>query len=252
MKPPCGFKKCKNVCVTRKDGSFGRYCTTCYKKRSESTARSRRNRLRRESVHKRAYQADACVVDTSKRQRRTIQTEHIRQVVTMPDGVSVVTHVYRHTHEASEEHNVMMIINRGCPSFASSVRHAFRFPTHVLEHCSLADEQMKHDDKHVYAMMATTSQGESTSLYKIGVSQCPTTRVAQLQTGNPYKIVLVWTSVKSSSIEAFRVERELHKAFQPLHIRGEWFCFDGSSRDEVVDALKQQEMCIRVGTTSRT
>jgi hypothetical protein len=62
---------------------------------------------------------------------------------------------------------------------------------------------------------------------KIGVASSPKKRLAQLQTGNPEKLVIVKV-IKGKGID---YERELHRIFADYHIRDEWF------RSEVIGLI---------------
>lgn len=60
----------------------------------------------------------------------------------------------------------------------------------------------------------------SGDFYKIGIADNPAERLAQMQTGNPAKLVLVraWPSH-----QAQREERLIHSLLQRYHHAGEWF-----------------------------
>lgn len=59
---------------------------------------------------------------------------------------------------------------------------------------------------------------------KIGTSDFPQERLAQLQTGSPSELELILT-IDSD------VEEELHRRFSDHRIRGEWFRFDGAVKE---------------------
>lgn len=57
---------------------------------------------------------------------------------------------------------------------------------------------------------------------KIGVSNGVTDRrIRELQSGNPYKIILLNTFVPI--IDAYKYEQQLHKRYKEYRVRGEWF-----------------------------
>lgn len=60
--------------------------------------------------------------------------------------------------------------------------------------------------------------------YKVGVSKNPTSRVRQLQTGNPDTIELVH-AVTACGIDAYKAEACIHDFLKERgqHLRGEWF-----------------------------
>ena len=62
-----------------------------------------------------------------------------------------------------------------------------------------------------------------TSFYKIGVADNPTSRLKELQIGNPYPLSLVVTCGFPSSRVAKRAESDAHKQMEKYNIHGEWF-----------------------------
>lgn len=61
-------------------------------------------------------------------------------------------------------------------------------------------------------------RGELTGLYKIGIANDVSRRLAELQSGSPDDLRLV------SKIDGGRaVEQQLHRRFAALRVRGEWF-----------------------------
>lgn len=70
---------------------------------------------------------------------------------------------------------------------------------------------------YVYLAASTGARG----LLKIGHTNAnPRKRIAQLQTGNPLDVYLVYAI---STPDPIAVERHLHKRFNAARIRGEWF-----------------------------
>ena len=78
-------------------------------------------------------------------------------------------------------------------------------------------------DKYVYLIQSVES-----GKYKIGVSQQPTKRVKQLQTGSGEKLKLVET-FKSPYYN--KIEANLHNRYSYLKASGEWF--DLTLKEEV-------------------
>ncbi len=59
---------------------------------------------------------------------------------------------------------------------------------------------------------------------KIGISNNPERRVAELNTGNPCKLELVYT--KESNGNGYESESLIHRSARHNHIRGEWYTSD--------------------------
>lgn len=70
---------------------------------------------------------------------------------------------------------------------------------------------------HLYAI-----RQEGTNYVKLGFSKKPWARMATLQTGNPTRLLLVWTE-KCLSHEVSAKETLLHKKMSRFQLRGEWF-----------------------------
>ena len=58
---------------------------------------------------------------------------------------------------------------------------------------------------------------------KIGVANNVEVRMAELQIGNPYELILLASIPVSSRKRAEALEKSLHRKFAGQHIRGEWF-----------------------------
>ena len=58
---------------------------------------------------------------------------------------------------------------------------------------------------------------------KIGVAKSISNRIASLQTGNPYEIVLLKEYKVHSEVAARAIEKTLHSMFKDKALRGEWF-----------------------------
>lgn len=64
---------------------------------------------------------------------------------------------------------------------------------------------------------------------KVGVARSIERRLAQMQTGNAYKLRLKKAFECNSRLEAFELERAIHNIFKKEgggHIHGEWFRWD--------------------------
>lgn len=79
--------------------------------------------------------------------------------------------------------------------------------------------------KYVYLM-----QIEGRDIYKIGHSKNPKVRIKNIQTGNPFKVMIV-SSYKSK--RAIKIETHLHYRFasykiaeDDVELQGEWFNLD--------------------------
>lgn len=82
---------------------------------------------------------------------------------------------------------------------------------------------------------------QSGEYYKIGIANDPKSRLAQLQTGNPIKLQLVFCY---GFEDASAVERVLHQKYTDLRINGEWFGFDHSPEYEF------SQICFMLGGKS--
>lgn len=85
---------------------------------------------------------------------------------------------------------------------------------------------------------------EGTDIYKIGFSKTPNKRVKGLQTGNPYKLLVV-DSYESK--RATKIETVLHSRFaahkideNEYHLMGEFFKLDFETKS------KFREMCKKI------
>ena len=58
---------------------------------------------------------------------------------------------------------------------------------------------------------------------KIGKSNRPEKRMAELQTGNPYKLYLIAFIHCETEKEAFSLEKKMHRLFRSQKMNGEWF-----------------------------
>lgn len=79
------------------------------------------------------------------------------------------------------------------------------------------EKSSKHIDKTGFVYLV---ENENTDLCKIGYSKDVFRRVTQLQTANPLKVVILY---RYFSIDALKLEAELHKYYEENKVRGEWF-----------------------------
>jgi hypothetical protein len=82
------------------------------------------------------------------------------------------------------------------------------------------------DTEYVYFIRAGR-----TNIYKIGKSNDPKTRLASLQTANPYKLKLLHTFKADNASAA---EEELHHLLQTKRMEGEWFRITPKQRDIIL------------------
>ena len=73
--------------------------------------------------------------------------------------------------------------------------------------------------KYSYVYFFTDNHGH----IKIGKADSVIERLQELQTGNPYKLVILLTVMLDSPLLAFSLEQELHKKFDKYRLEGEWF-----------------------------
>lgn len=78
-------------------------------------------------------------------------------------------------------------------------------------------------------------------LYKIGISKNVERRVKQLQTGNPYKIIVL---KKFKTPYAFKIEAALHREYKIDNVKGEWFDIDISNYDNRINILQKGFECL--------
>ena len=69
---------------------------------------------------------------------------------------------------------------------------------------------------------------EANDTFKVGIGKCPSKRLKQLQTGNPYRLKLL----KSFEIDTLRrarlIEKLIHRKLE-LKLKGEWFQMEKQS-----------------------
>ena len=87
---------------------------------------------------------------------------------------------------------------------------------------------------------------KGTEYCKIGYSKNPKARLAALQTGMPYQLVM------DCIIEGgHKLERELHQRFSEYQVRGEWFQYNNLIRDWFCFLYTYPSMTARDGKYSR-
>ena len=80
---------------------------------------------------------------------------------------------------------------------------------------------------------------------KIGKATNVTERIADLQTGSPFRLRLIGQLSCLSEAHAREVEKQLHKAFSKSRSHGEWFRFGTKERLAV-------QRCLELGPLSVT
>ncbi len=79
---------------------------------------------------------------------------------------------------------------------------------------------------------------KSQEFYKIGIATDPQSRIAQLQTGNPYELeIFTCYAFDDASV----VERAIHQVFKDDRVQGEWF----GLRPEQIQ--KFEDLCLMLG-----
>ena len=77
-------------------------------------------------------------------------------------------------------------------------------------------------------------RGDHTNTFKVGISSEPRSRLKNMQTGCPVKLILS-RSVEVKNTES--VEKELHKAFSKYKIHGEWFSMPWKNALKIFDSI---------------
>ena len=84
----------------------------------------------------------------------------------------------------------------------------------------------------VYFIQALTA-----NKLKVGISQCPESRLSAMQTGSAFPLSLVGSLDAQSRKHAADIERRIHQALRAYHIKGEWFKYSAQVREFVKAAL---------------
>lgn len=74
--------------------------------------------------------------------------------------------------------------------------------------------------------------------YKIGVAKSPNNRLKQLQTANPFNLLLI---EMYETENAYKIEKTLHRYFSHLKKEGEWFSFSISEELDFIENCKKIE-----------
>lgn len=82
---------------------------------------------------------------------------------------------------------------------------------------------------YLYAIADSANQ-----LIKIGYAKDPEKRCAQLQTGNPTKLSVVW-KVEVDKSRAKLVETKIHKEYNYKRVRGEWFKMTAQEATDILN-----------------
>jgi hypothetical protein len=75
------------------------------------------------------------------------------------------------------------------------------------------------------------------AMVKIGKAKDPTERLADMQTGCPYDLVLIGVIKCRSDMHARGVEQRFHHLFRFSRVRGEWFRYSHRIRSAIDSAL---------------
>lgn len=105
----------------------------------------------------------------------------------------------------------------GAPSFMRAYKAAFNASSGQKIGKILRDQQAKRT--YVYFMLAKNR-------VKIGFSNDPKKRAAEMQTAVPERLEIV-LKIKGGR----ELEREMHARFQDLRLGGEWFAYHGALAD---------------------
>lgn len=76
--------------------------------------------------------------------------------------------------------------------------------------------------KNTYVYFIQEKLGELAPV-KIGVAKNPEVRLAELQIGNPRKLILLTQIGPVSQKRAYHLEKQLHRKLKRHKLRGEWF-----------------------------
>lgn len=74
---------------------------------------------------------------------------------------------------------------------------------------------------------------------KIGIAKSISSRIASMQTGNPYEIILKAEYRVESEVKARELEKELHTKYSSKQLVGEWFNLDTDDIKEISDHIKE-------------
>lgn len=83
-----------------------------------------------------------------------------------------------------------------------------------------------------YVYIAMVRDAGGPMYVKVGISEDPYSRVPQLQTGCPIKIIRAGMVKCASRDQAKRIEKKMHADLAPRNTVGEWFRFDWNKEAE--------------------
>ena len=87
--------------------------------------------------------------------------------------------------------------------------------------------------------------------YKVGLANEPTARLADLQIGNPYNLILCHSRRFPTRKQAKIVEREMHRTFAKDRKIGEWFSTDLERLKGKLDSLAEGESSVNKSKTQQ-
>jgi hypothetical protein len=89
-----------------------------------------------------------------------------------------------------------------------------------------------------WASLMYVIHAKSTIFYKVGISKNPISRLSELQTGCPFKLILIgtWYFREPSKMEKY-IHLDLKKS--GVHERGEWFRFEEKEINEFKKELNE-------------
>lgn len=73
----------------------------------------------------------------------------------------------------------------------------------------------------------------ATDLYKIGITNCITRRLREVQNGNPDPVVCHSFIEAENRFDARETEKELHRLLSASRRVGEWFMLDNGELDDI-------------------
>lgn len=95
-------------------------------------------------------------------------------------------------------------------------------------------------DWYLYILRAKENRNGKKSIIKIGMSNNPKKRIANLQTACPYELEII-TAIKCLDREhCLNVERVAHKLYRKNRMRGEWFLVDAKQINGFAKKLEEK------------
>ena len=74
------------------------------------------------------------------------------------------------------------------------------------------------------------------SVFKVGISDNPERRLADMQIGCPYELLLYATALVT---DAETVEKQLHRVLSSVQVRGEWFAISPGEVNTILEKFSQ-------------